>query len=113
YYREMIAEGAATTRHERLNTSMTRSGMLAALPDVTVEGTDPSLSGDFATTDMVNRLEPGTLRWIESSLAEQQFLGWDLASLREMSFSDIVHPEDQPRVKEKVGTALEKGEAHG
>src|SRR5262249_43340868 len=41
------------------------------------------------------------------------FLGWDLAALREKSFLDVVHPEDHPRVNEQVGTALEKGEAHG
>src|SRR5205085_2209483 len=100
-------------RNQRLNTSMTRSGMLAALPGARAQGADPNLSGDFSMTDMVNRLEPKTLRWIESSPAEQEFLGWDLAALRGMSFLDVIHPEDHPRVSEQVGTALEKGEAHG
>jgi PAS domain S-box-containing protein len=62
---------------------------------------------------MVNRLEPRTLRWIESSPAEQTFLGWDLMALRNKSFLEIVHPEDHPRIKEQVDAALEKGEAHG
>jgi PAS domain S-box-containing protein len=107
YYREMIAEGAATTpRHSRLSTAMTRSGLLAALPENEAERVDPNLSGDFSTTDMVDRLEPESLRWIESSPAEQKFLGWNLAALRAKSFLEIVHADDHPR-------ALEKGEAHG
>ena len=60
---------------------------------------------------MVNRLEPQTLRWLESSPAEQEFLGWTLAALREKSFLEIVHPDDHPRAKEQLQTALEKGEA--
>ncbi len=43
---------------------------------------DPNLSGDYSTTDMVNRLEPVEFHWIESSPAEQEFLGWTLAELR-------------------------------
>ena len=38
---------------------------------------DPNMSGDFSTIDMVNRLEPVGFRWIESSPAEQEFLGLD------------------------------------
>ena len=45
-------------------------------------------------TEMVNRLEPKAFRWIESSLAEQKFLGWTLHQLQEKSFLEIVHPDD-------------------
>ena len=113
YYREMIAGGVSNTQPQKPNTTMTRSGMLAAYPIAGAEGFDPNLSGDFSTTDMVNRLEPGTLRWIESSPAEQQFLGWDLTALRRKSFLEVVHAEDHPRVTEQIGAALEKGEVHG
>jgi PAS domain S-box-containing protein len=115
FYKEMIAGGSLTTQHQKLMASMTRSGMRAVMPGIGTGGGDPSanLSGDFSTTDMVNRLEPRTLHWIESSSAEQQFLGWNLPALRSKSFLDVVHPDDQPRFQEQVGTAVEKGEAHG
>jgi PAS domain S-box-containing protein len=115
YYRQMIAGGAASPQNQRPNTTMTRSGMLAAMPGIGPGGFDPNLSGEFSTMerDMVSRLEPRTLRWIDSSPAEQQFLGWDLAALREKSFLDLVHPEDHPRATGQVAAALEKGEVHG
>jgi PAS domain S-box-containing protein len=113
YYRQMIAGGAAGVKPSKLGGSMTRSGMLAALPDLGRQDFDPNVSGDFASTDMVNRLEVKTLRWIESSPAEQEFLGRDLDALRAMSFLEVVHPEDHPRVEHQVGAALEKGEVHG
>jgi PAS domain S-box-containing protein len=114
YYREVIAGAGVSAQPQKPNTSMTRSGMLATLPAaVAGAASDPGLSGDYSMTDMVNRLEPGTLRWLESSTAEQRFLGWDQGALRAKSFLEIVHPDDHPRVKEQVGAALEKGEAHG
>jgi PAS domain S-box-containing protein len=115
YYRELIAGGveAPAAAPQKLNTAMTRSGLLAALPQMKAEGRDLNLSGEIATTDMVSRLEPKTLRWIESSPAEQEFLGWDLAALRAKSFLDVVHPDDHARVWEQIGVALEKGEVHG
>jgi PAS domain S-box-containing protein len=83
------------------------------MPATLPVGSDSRLSGDYSMTEMVNRLEPQTLRWLESSPAEQKFLGWDVKTLREKSFLDMVHPDDHPRVREQVATALERGEAHG
>ncbi len=51
--------------------------------------------------------------WIESSPAEQEFLGWTLADLRTKSFIDIVHPDDRRQVQETFRQALERGEALG
>ncbi len=62
---------------------------------------------------MVNRLEPLGFHWIESSQAEQSFLGWTLAELRRKSFLDVIHPEDQPRTRELFNRALDRGEALG
>jgi PAS domain S-box-containing protein len=90
--------------------SLTRSGMYVSLP---CDSFDGKLSGDFSTTDMVSRLEPRSFRWVESSPAEQDFLGWPLPRLREMSFLEIVHPDDYPRAREQLQTALAKGEIHG
>src|SRR5262249_22317832 len=67
----------------------------------------------YAAGEMVNRLDPRLLRWIESSPAEQQFLGWTLDELREKSFLEIVHPDDLARVREQLQAAAVKGEVHG
>ena len=72
-----------------------------------------ALSGDFSIVDMVNRLEPRELRWIESSLAEQQFLGWTFHELQRKSFLEILHPDDRARAEEALRAALVKGEATG
>src|SRR5262249_1635004 len=73
----------------------------------------PHDSGEFPTTDMVSRLEPQQLRWVESSPAEQRFLGWPVAELREKSFLDVVHPDDRDRAREQLLSARVKGEGHG
>jgi PAS domain S-box-containing protein len=91
--------------------SMTRSGLYDAPDSDTV--LNPNMSGDFSTIDMVDRLEPAGFHWIESSPAEQEFLGWSLPELRQKSFLDIVHPEDRPRAEQTLREALERGEALG
>jgi len=96
----------------RSNASLTRSGLFDAPPQ-SQDGGDPNLSGDYSTLDMVNRLEPLGLHWIESSQAEQSFLGWTLTELRQRSFLDVIHPDDQLRAKETFTRALERGEALG
>ena len=62
---------------------------------------------------MVNRLEPVGWRWLESSPAEQEFLGWTLPDLRARSFLDVVHPDDRDLARETFLQALERGEALG
>src|SRR5262249_33125214 len=79
----------------------TRGGIRAALAPAG-DGFDESLSGDFSTTDMVSRLDPRTFRWLESSPAEQDFLGWTLKQLREKSFLEIVHPDDYQRARQEL-----------
>ena len=74
---------------------------------------DPLISREYAATEMVNRLEPRLFRWLESSLAEQSFLGWSVRQLREKSFLEIVHPDDLGRVRESLRQALVKGDVHG
>jgi PAS domain S-box-containing protein len=96
-----------------LKTSVTRSGLFDA-PSVGIGSPDnPHLSGDYSTIDMVNRLEPVTWRWIESSPAEQILLGWNLRELRTKSFLDVLHHEDRGRVEATFLLALERGEALG
>ena len=75
---------------------LTRSGLFETPPPSRSDAKyDPNASGDFSTTEMVNRLDPVDLRWMESSQAEQEFLGWSLDELRGKVFPDIVHPDDR------------------
>jgi PAS domain S-box-containing protein len=92
---------------------MTRSGLFDAPATGGKSTPNLQLSGDYSTTDMVNRLAPETWRWIESSPAEQEFLGWTLPQLREMSFLEVVHPDDRGLANETFLQALERGEALG
>jgi PAS domain S-box-containing protein len=92
---------------------MTRSGLFDAPSGVRSNDQGPELSAVFSTTDMVNRLEPLSWRWLESSPAEQQFLGWTLKELRAKSFLDIVHADDRELARETYLQALERGEALG
>ncbi|MFI5458132.1 MAG: PAS domain S-box protein [Isosphaerales bacterium] len=93
--------------------SLTRSGLFDAPPPDQGPHFDPLASGDYSTTDMVNRLEPAALHWIESSPAEQEFLGWTLTELRQKSFLDVLHPDDRDRARGTFGQALVRGEALG
>jgi len=106
------AQPATQPEAKRSESSLTRSGLFDAPPDQDPPF-DPLASGDYSTADMVNRLEPAGLRWLESSPAEQDFLGWALAELRQKSFLEILHPDDQARARETFGQALVRGEALG
>jgi PAS domain S-box-containing protein len=92
---------------------LTRSGLYDS-PSVTSGSLMAAqLSADFSTTDMVNRLEPVGWRWLESSPAEQGFLGWTLTELQRMSFLDIVHADDRELARDRFVQALERGETLG
>jgi PAS domain S-box-containing protein len=92
---------------------MTRSGLFDAPSSVMAGPKGQQLTGDFSTTDMVNRLEPVGWHWLESSPAEQDFLGWTLTELQVRSFLDIVHADDRELAREKFLQARERGEALG
>lgn len=96
----------------RIARAMTRSGMFEP-PEPADSTFDPFASGAFSTLDMIGRLDPVTLHWIDSSAAEQIFLGWSLADLTRKSFLDLVHPNDRNLAIERFQSVLEKGEAHG
>lgn len=93
--------------------ALTHSGLYEAPPPQDDGGGDPQLSGNYSTADMVNRLDPVSFQWLESSTAEQVFLGYSLGELRRRSFLDVLHPEDRPRASAMLSDALVKGEALG
>ena len=88
--------------------ALTRSGIFDG-------AADPMSSCEFPVVggDMIGRLAPDTFRWLDSTPAEQRFLGWTLDRLRSMSFLDIVHPDHRELAREQLGAARVKGEAHG
>jgi PAS domain S-box-containing protein len=94
-------------------TPMTRSGLFESPSGVFSLPPNTSASTEFPINDMVNRLDPKLFRWLDSSPAEQLFLGWNIRQLREMSFFEIVHPDDLARTREHFQAALVKGESHG
>jgi len=75
------------------------------------DGYDRGIAG-AEVAEMVSRLDLKTLRWIESSQAEQAFLGWNLAQLKEMSFFDIIDTEDRELARTQLASAIVKGEGH-
>jgi PAS domain S-box-containing protein len=70
-------------------------------------------SADYSTVDMVNRLNPVDFVWIESSDAEQAFLGWTLDELRGKSFVDIIHQDDRKSALDAMRQAIDRGESLG
>ena len=54
-----------------------------------------------------------SFHWIESSPAEQKFLGWELAELKQRRSSTSCFREDRPRAEETLLEARERGEALG
>ncbi|MGC8639226.1 MAG: sensor histidine kinase [Isosphaeraceae bacterium] len=93
--------------------SMTGSGLFDSLSGVLAAGDDGMVTGQYSIIDMVNRLDPHTFHWVDSSLAEQEFLGLLLHELKKRSFLDVVHPDDRGLAAETLQRVLAKGEIHG
>jgi PAS domain S-box-containing protein len=62
--------------------------------------------------EMIGRLEPGTLRWLEASEAIREFLGRPLEQLLLQSFLMHLHPDDRALAVEELRQAGEQGERH-
>ncbi len=94
--------------------SLSRSGLFESTSSAEISlSTDLSSEAPSTDGDMIARLSPSDFRWIESSPAEQAFLGWPLDRLRGMSFLEIVHPDHRELARAQLRAAGEKGEAHG
>jgi PAS domain S-box-containing protein len=92
-----------------IDARMTRSGAF----EPPMFETSTITSGEVSTFEMIDRLEPRTLRWLTSTPAEQEFLGWPLVELKKKSFLDIVQEDDRKLAKQELRTVLERGEGHG
>jgi two-component system, NtrC family, sensor kinase len=64
------------------------------------------------TDELLGRLEPGTLRWVNATGALVEFLGASLAELRQRSFPEYLHPDDRALAEDEFRKAVEVGERH-
>ncbi|MFO0909179.1 MAG: ATP-binding protein [Isosphaeraceae bacterium] len=62
--------------------------------------------------EMLGRLEPGTLRWLNATPPLETFLGHNLQDLRSRSFTEFLHPDDQALAEDEFRKAIELGERH-
>lgn len=73
----------------------------------------PVRSGPAVPADeMLGRLEPGTLRWVNASSALVAFLGRPLEELRRHFFPEYLHPDDRALAEDEFRKAAEIGERH-
>ncbi len=95
------------------STPLTFSGVFESVEATTSSTITPSTSRAFAAAEVVCRLDPAGLRWIDPSPAEQAFLGWSREELRVKAFLDIVRPEHREQARRQLLSAIPKGEALG
>jgi len=62
--------------------------------------------------EMLGRLDPGTLRWLNSTEAVETFLGQSIEQLRQRSFIESLHPDDRALAEDEFRKAIELGERH-
>ena len=95
--RELAPAGPAAPRDETLSRSM-----LLPLPNL----------GAGPPGEMIGRLEPGTLRWLDVSAALAGWLGGAINQLRGQSFLDVLHEDDRALAEDEFREAAEVGERH-
>ncbi len=64
------------------------------------------------TDEMICRLEPGTLRWLDASPAAREFLDVTLEQLRRQTIFESLHPDDRHLARDEFGQVVEQGERH-
>ena len=90
--------------------AMTRSGLYDPPSESSF---DPMASSEYAPGDMVGRLDPSSLRWLDARPEVQEYLGHSLAQLHAISFLDVVHPDHRDLARSQLAGALDRGEALG
>jgi signal transduction histidine kinase len=66
-----------------------------------------------ASAEWIARLEPGTLRWLETSPGLAEFLGRKIDPLDPRTLLDDLHPDDCVLAADEFRQAAELGERHG
>src|SRR3712207_6656935 len=62
--------------------------------------------------EMLCRLEPETLRWVNITDAVEEFLGSPIERLRQRTFLEFLHPDDRALAADEFRRAGEIGERH-
>jgi PAS domain S-box-containing protein len=62
--------------------------------------------------EMLCRLEPETLRWVNITQAIEEFLGQPIERLRQRTFLEFLHPDDRALAADEFRRAGEMGERH-
>ena len=62
--------------------------------------------------EMLGRLDPRTLRWVNTTEAVEKFLGQTIEQLRQRSFTEFLHPDDRALAEDEFRKAIELGERH-
>jgi two-component system, NtrC family, sensor kinase len=62
--------------------------------------------------ELLGRIEPGTLRWLNATEALEDFLGQTIAQLRGRRFPESLHPDDRALAEDEFRKAVERGERH-
>jgi len=62
--------------------------------------------------EMLGRLEPRTLRWLNATEAVEAFLGQRLDQLKKRRFPEFLHPDDRALAEDEFRKAVEMGERH-
>jgi two-component system, NtrC family, sensor kinase len=62
--------------------------------------------------EMLCRLEPETLRWVNITEAVEKFLGSPIERLRQRTFLEFLHPDDRALAADEFRRAGELGERH-
>ncbi len=62
--------------------------------------------------EMLGRLEPRTLRWLNATEAVEEFLAQRLDQLKKRRFTEFLHPDDRALAEDEFRKAVEMGERH-
>jgi PAS domain S-box-containing protein len=88
-----------------------RDDMLSRSMLVPMPGMEASPPGP-ALDEMICRLHPRTLRWVDASEGLRRFLGRNLGQLRGETFLQYLHEDDRALAEDEFRQATERGERH-
>ncbi len=72
----------------------------------------PGMKAASPPDEMICRLEPRGLRWLDLSERLRRFLGQPIAKLRQETFLQYLHEDDRALAEDEFRQAVERGERH-